>query len=416
MECLLLEARDSREDARLQALERAASQQAGSLVFISTNMPGPQKHRPGQTSMVSGALRSLERSIGLEVRESRRDLLGPYHLATAKVPAPEAKRAAIALEAERPSGRLLDLDVYALDGHPMDRVALGLPPRRCLVCSEPARECIRAGRHSQEEVLAQVDQLLAPFRPVLAAMAPEPLAGRLHRGALEELELMPKPGLVDPHDSGSHPDLSLASMRVSVDLLPLYFADLLRLGRNGRPWREAVEAGMAAEARMFEAIGSNAHRGFLFLSGLVLLAAQAAGGRPDRLRPEIAALACHHFATAVPKRPGGIQREAEQGLPAIFEHGWPRYREALEAGWPQNHARFYLMAILMQRVEDTTALHRCGPEGLARLRTDGRTLQRLLEQGQAPEAWLASLNEDYVRMGLTMGGVADCMAITFALG
>ena len=88
----------------------------------------------------------------------------------------------------------------------------------------------------------------------------------------------------------------------------------------------------------------------------------------------------------------------------------------MEAGWPQNHARFYLMAILMQRVEDTTALHRCGPEGLARLRTDGRTLQRLLEQGQAPEAWLASLNEDYVRMGLTMGGVADCMAITFALG
>ena len=107
--------------------------------------------------------------------------------------------------------------------------------------------------------------------------------------------------------------------------------------------------------------------------------------------------------------------EAEQGLPAVFEHGWPKYREALEAGWNPNHAGFYLMAVLMQRVEDTTAIHRCGLEGLSRLRQDGAHLQRLLEQQQAPEPMLAALNQEYRRSGLTMGGVADCMALTFAL-
>ena len=86
-----------------------------------------------------------------------------------------------------------------------------------------------------------------------------------------------------------------------------------------------------------------------------------------------------------------------------------------DAGWGAEHAGFYLMAVLMQQLEDTTAIHRCGIEGLARLRRDGARLQRLLEQHQAPEPMLNILNQEYRSSGLTMGGVADCMALTFAL-
>ena len=84
-------------------------------------------------------------------------------------------------------------------------------------------------------------------------------------------------------------------------------------------------------------------------------------------------------------------------------------------GLDPEHASFYLMAVLMQRLEDTTAVHRCGLAGLSRLRQDGARLQRLLEQQQAPKPMLAALNQEYRRIGLTMGGVADCMALTFAL-
>ena len=73
------------------------------------------------------------------------------------------------------------------------------------------------------------------------------------------------------------------------------------------------------------------------------------------------------------------------------------------------------MALLMQHVEDTTAIHRCGLEGLSRLRQDGARLQRLLQKQQEPEPMLTALNEQYRELGLTMGGVADCMALTFAL-
>jgi triphosphoribosyl-dephospho-CoA synthase len=112
---------------------------------------------------------------------------------------------------------------------------------------------------------------------------------------------------------------------------------------------------------------------------------------------------------------GGVRAEAEAGLPSVFQHGWPAYREALDAGWDEDHAAFYLMAVLMQRVEDTTAVHRCGLEGLACLRRDGARLQRILEGQGDPVPWLAARNRAYVRMNLTMGGVADSMALVFAL-
>jgi triphosphoribosyl-dephospho-CoA synthase len=156
------------------------------------------------------------------------------------------------------------------------------------------------------------------------------------------------------------------------------------------------------------------------------MAACACGGRADLLRQKISEIANRFFAQfASPDSHGarirnrnglgGVRAEAEQGLPSVFEHGWPRYREALEAGWNPDHAGFYLMAVLMQCVEDTTAIHRCGLEGVSRLRRDGARLQKLLEQQQEPGPMLAALNQEYRSLGLTMGGVADCMALTFAL-
>jgi triphosphoribosyl-dephospho-CoA synthase len=61
----------------------------------------------------------------------------------------------------------------------------------------------------------------------------------------------------------------------------------------------------------------------------------------------------------------------------------------------------------MQKVEDTTALRRCGPLGLARLRRDGARLEELLLTGLDPVPFLVEANDGYRRQRLTMGGVAD---------
>jgi triphosphoribosyl-dephospho-CoA synthase len=421
-----LAARDARQEALLRILGQATPEPAASFLLIGTNIPGSDKHRPGLSRLLSDARDALQKAVGLEVLFTRRDLLGPFHIGSSNRPPIEAKRAALAIEAENPAARLLDLDVYRPDGSQVDRGALGLPPRSCLVCAEPARECILLQRHSIPELLARVDSLLQPFVPSPRPILPETLATNLRMGVLRELDLTPKPGLVDRQDSGSHPDLSYASMRASADLLPLYFEDILECHRRQRPLQDFVQAGIAAENRMTREIQSNAHKGFIFLSGLVLMAACQCSGQVSLLRraiSEIAGSFFAHFGTQdspgvyIRNRYGvaGLRAEAEQGLPAIFEHGWPKYREALEAGWDPEHASFYLMAVLMQQVEDTTAIRRCGLEGLSRLRRDGASLQKLLEQQQAPQLMLAACNREYSALGLTMGGVADCMALTFAL-
>lgn len=284
---------------------------------------------------------------------------------------------------------------------------------------------------------------------------PRLLAQALVHGARAELDLTPKPGLVDRHDNGSHPDLDHSRMTRSIDLLPQYYEELIGL-RTGAGRRAGageaseramslaacIDAGRRAEFRMEQAIGSNAHRGYIFLSGLVLLAAcdlsgqegagRAAGptigGPPDALRRAVFPVASAFFQDRPPSggdrpgarvrklhRLGGVRAEALAGLPSVFEAGLPAHLAARESGSGADDAAFRALAALMQRVEDTTAVMRCGLAGLARLRRDGAVLQALLERGDDPRPVLATWNEEYRVQRLTMGGVADCLALVLAL-
>ena len=76
----------------------------------------------------------------------------------------DVKKRCIALETEHLFARLVDLDVYSAGGIQVDRGSLGLPSRRCLVCSRPAVECMRLKRHHYREVIAKVHELLTSFR------------------------------------------------------------------------------------------------------------------------------------------------------------------------------------------------------------------------------------------------------------
>jgi triphosphoribosyl-dephospho-CoA synthetase len=287
------------------------------------------------------------------------------------------------------------------------------------------------------------------------------MAESLVSGARAELDLTPKPGLVDRYDHGSHPDLDHTRMVRSIELLPRYYHELIEI-RSGASRKAApslaacIDAGRRAEDRMEEAIGTNAHRGYIFLSGLMLLAAcdlagedrAGAAGRPpfggaggavvgpssggggndpvvlpSALRRAMTSVA-HQFFTA--NRPsgtdrpgarvrdthglGGIRTEALAGLPSVFEAGLPAYLAA-RSGF----AAFHALAALMRSVEDTTAVLRCGLAGLARLRRDGTALQVLLDRGDDPRPVLRAWNEEYRAQRLTMGGVADCLALVFAL-
>jgi triphosphoribosyl-dephospho-CoA synthase len=112
---------------------------------------------------------------------------------------------------------------------------------------------------------------------------------------------------------------------------------------------------------------------------------------------------------------GGVVGEALAGLPSVFSHALPAWRAARARGLGEEAAAFAAMAALMQVVEDTTALHRAGAPGLARLRADGRELSRRLEAGEPHLRYLGGLNDLYRERRLTMGGVADLLGVALGL-
>lgn len=156
-----LEARDSRQDALAQALSSGHP----ATLFLSLNIPGPEKMPPGAEALFFWMLDQLPAHFANPAIECETsDLLGPYAILGINADPIAVKEACIQLEAEHPSSRLIDLDVYAIDGTQIDRGCLGHESRSCLVCDQRAVDCIRSKRHSFEETLCKVHELLAPFR------------------------------------------------------------------------------------------------------------------------------------------------------------------------------------------------------------------------------------------------------------
>lgn len=76
----------------------------------------------------------------------------------------DVKRRVCLIEDSHPLGRLMDIDVIGSGAVPVSRQEIGLPHRGCLICDRPARECMRAMRHTQDELLAEINRRVSIFR------------------------------------------------------------------------------------------------------------------------------------------------------------------------------------------------------------------------------------------------------------
>ena len=131
---------------------------------MSLNIAGREKTPPGSEAFFLAMQGQLMQTFpGSSLREESFDALGPYAVIALKIDPREVKKRCIALEAQHPAARLIDLDVYSAAGVQIDRASLGVAARRCLVCRAPAVDCIRLKRHSLEEVIARAHELLNPF-------------------------------------------------------------------------------------------------------------------------------------------------------------------------------------------------------------------------------------------------------------
>lgn len=141
------------------------------LICLTVQFPGPVK-RSATSLVVGGAgLAALLDTFGSVIRHAQvRDLETGYE-AYLLVPLPAAlvKKTCCHIEDTHPLGRLMDIDVISSEimpgqtGHLLDRSIIGLEPRRCLLCDQPARYCMRAHTHTIEELLCKIEQMVTDF-------------------------------------------------------------------------------------------------------------------------------------------------------------------------------------------------------------------------------------------------------------
>ena len=130
-------------------------------------MPGKVKRNHASLTIARAARDAIHSTFGTDLTfEEWRDLPTGYegYLLT-PLPPLQAKTMACDIEDRHPLGRLFDIDVLSANGIPMQREQIGRPQRRCLLCNNEARYCMRNRTHTTEQLLEKINEMVAPPQP-----------------------------------------------------------------------------------------------------------------------------------------------------------------------------------------------------------------------------------------------------------
>ena len=432
----MLEAREKRAWQQRELLRRGRT-----MICFTMNIAGPIKNSPligsgydlgkrlllGQLDVAGVAVSDFE-----EVREKTGNeciLLVDAEPLTVKAITAE-------LEDHAPIGRLFDMDVLRPDGSKVERQELGLPGRKCLLCGESAQVCARSRKHSVAELQAKTREIL---QEAVDEWDSREAARLACQALLYEVAITPKPGLVDRENSGSHRDMDFFTFQASAAALQPYFAQCVRIGRQGGAPEETLRAlrlpGKLAEAEMRRAtVGVNTHKGAIFSMGILCGALGRLDRKnwvdPDRVLEECAAMAkgivSEDYRGLTPEtaktagqklylRYGitGVRGQAEAGFPAVREAGLPTLEAALAAGKNINEASCAALLALLVHTADTNMIHRGGFDGMQQATLEVR---EILDRENFPSReTLESLDKRFIEKNLSPGGSADLLALTLFL-
>jgi triphosphoribosyl-dephospho-CoA synthase len=261
------------------------------------------------------------------------------------------------------------------------------------------------------------------------------MASLARQALIAEAELTPKPGLVDRRGAGAHSDLSLTIMRLSAKAIEPYFREMALISAGVRPTqriREQLAAiGRNAERAMFRATGgSNAHKGAIWVLGL-LISAAAMQSDEKRTASEVAATAraiasfedraaprLLSHGDVVVKRYGasGARGEAVQGFPHVVDVGLPTLRLRRSRGATEHVARLDTLLSIMARLDDTCLLYRGGTYALITAKKNALAVERAGGVGtQVGSQHLTFLDRQLLDLKVSPGGSADLLAATIFL-
>jgi holo-ACP synthase CitX len=158
----LLASRDRRWHRQQELLREHPDE---TLLCLTVIMPGAVKRNRFSLVVAQAATEAMRVAFADSITwMEERDLeTGFEAYAFTTHPLLDAKRMACHIEEEHPLGRLFDLDVIDTTGTPVSRSAIGAEPRRCLLCQQEARFCMRNHTHSREELQARIEIIVDEY-------------------------------------------------------------------------------------------------------------------------------------------------------------------------------------------------------------------------------------------------------------
>ena len=404
-EITLQQVLDARE-RRVERQRRLLVSHAKPLLVLNMNIAGPVKRSGAVDFAFFEGVKALDRRLGDRVveRELTDEPTGLEYVWVCDMDGEALKDLAVQEETAHPIGRLYDLDVIGLDGMKYSRNT----PRECIVCGGPVGVCSRSRAHGLPAIIEATNNRLMEF-------AAERLSEIAVQSLRREVDLTPKPGLVDRNNSGAHSDMDIGMFYSSADCLKSYFERAVLLGaQSDNCMKDLQQAGLDAEQAMFAVTnGVNTHKGAVYAFGLVLAALGAVMVREGDLFERAARLAkqgvppqnTHGTEVKAKYTAGGARAEAFAGFP----HARAAQKIMREDGGDGVRAFLHLL----ESVEDTNLLYRGGREGLEFVQSAAR---EILAQGRENYAKnLLKLDNECIKRNLSPGGSADIIALTYLL-
>lgn len=262
---------------------------------------------------------------------------------------------------------------------------------------------------------------------------------------LKEVNLTPKPGLVDRYSNGAHKDMTLQHFHASAQAIEPYFSQFIIAGIESHQLTESQilarirPIGVLCEKAMLEATDNvNTHKGSIFSLGLVCAAIGRLLGLNKAITPELicrySALFCDGLVERELKQHNervtagqrlfiehgltGARGEAESGFKTVLDISLPVYLKHREQN---NHndelALHQALLHLMASNDDTNVVSRGGIGGLIWLQ---QRSHQLIQAGGIKHTdyiiLLQQFDADCIEKNLSPGGCADLLILTWFFG